>query len=409
MKSSLSDLAIFGAPPAFRDKLHVGRPNVGSRERLLAYINDILERRWLTNDGPYVRELEDTLAAFLGVRHCVTTCNATVALEVLIRALGLAGEVIVPSFTFVATAHALQWQGLTPVFCDVDPRTHTLDPRQVERMITPRTSGIIGVHLWGRPCAVEELAEVAARRGLKLLFDAAHAFACTYRGRRVGGFGEAEVFSLHATKFFNSAEGGVVATNDDALAEKVRLMRNFGFAGFDNVVGLGTNGKMSELCAALGLVSFESLGEFVAANRRNYFQYRDELGGLAGVRVFAYDEGEANNYQYVVLEVDEARAGVGRDALLDALTAENVVARRYFYPGCHRMEPYRSLYPWAAPALPVTEALAGRVLVLPTGSSVGPDEVSAVCRIISTVVSNAAEFAARRADAESARLASVEK
>ena len=409
IKSRLNDLAIFDAPPAFRDKLHVGRPNVGSRERLLERINNILERRWLTNDGPYVQELEHTLAAFLGVEHCVATCNGTIALEIVIRALGLQGEVIVPSFTFVATAHALQWQGVTPVFCDVDPQTHTLDPRQVERLITPRTTGILGVHLWGRPCEIEELSEVAARRGLKLLFDAAHAFACTYGGRMIGNFGDAEVFSLHATKFFNSSEGGVVATNDGELAGKIRLMRNFGFAGFDNVVGLGTNGKMSEMSAAMGLVSFESLDEFIAANRRNYSLYRAELGGLAGVRVIAYDEREVNNYQYVVLEIDAALAGVSRDALLDVLLAENVIARRYFYPGCHRMEPYRSLYPSAGSALPATEELARRVLVLPTGPALGPDDVAAVCGVIRTVISNAPDIAARRAQIESARLAAVEE
>lgn len=409
IKSRLDDLAIYGAPPAFRDRLHVGRPNVGSKERLLERINDILERRWLTNDGPEVQELEQTLATFLGVRHCVATCNGTVALEIVIRALGLRGEVIIPSFTFVATAHALQWQGVTPVFCDVDPRTHTLDPRQVERLITPRTTGILGVHLWGRPCEIEGLSEVAARRGLTLLFDAAHAFACTYGGRMIGNFGAAEVFSLHATKFFNSSEGGVVATNDGALAERVRLMRNFGFAGFDNVVGLGTNGKMNELSAAMGLVSFESLDDFIAANRRNYSRYRAELEGLAGVRLFAYDERELNNYQYVVLEVEEAAAGISRDALLGVLLAENVIARRYFYPGCHRMEPYRSLYPSAGLTLPATEEVARRVLVLPTGATVGADDVATVCQIIRTALSNAPEISARQAEIGAGRLAAVEE
>src|SRR5467141_1084588 len=184
-KLQTRDLAIFGKPSAFAEKVHVGRPNIGNRERLLGRINDMLDRNWLTNDGPYVQQFEKQIAEFVGVRHCVAMCNGTVALEIAIRALGLAGEVIVPSFTFVATAHALQWQEITPVFCDIDPVTHTIDPRQVERLITPRTTGIIGVHVWGNACNVEALAEIAARRNLKLLFDAAHAFSCSHNDQMI--------------------------------------------------------------------------------------------------------------------------------------------------------------------------------------------------------------------------------
>ncbi|MEI2422502.1 DegT/DnrJ/EryC1/StrS family aminotransferase, partial [Arthrospira platensis SPKY2] len=173
-------------------------------------------------------------------------CNGTIALEILIRATELKGEVIVPSFTFIATAHALQWQEITPVFCDIDPKTHTLDPLAVEKMITPRTSGIIGVHVWGQPCNIEALTEIANQHNLKLVFDASHAFGCSYQGTMIGNFGEAEVFSFHATKFVNTFEGGAVVTNNDELAAKIRLMKNFGFAGFDNVIYIGTNGKMDE-------------------------------------------------------------------------------------------------------------------------------------------------------------------
>src|SRR5438128_1354253 len=227
MKQEVDELAIFGDLPAFAEKLHVGRPNIGNRERLLARINDLLDRRWLTNDGPYVQQLERNLADFLGVKHCIAMCNGTVALEIAIRALGLSGEVIVPSFTFIATAHALQWQEITPVFCDIDPSIHNIDPHSVEQMITPRTSGISGVHLWGRACDVLALTEIARRRNLKLLFDASHGLGCSHHGRMVGSFGNAEVFSFHATKFVNTLEGGAVVTNDDDLATKIRLMKNF--------------------------------------------------------------------------------------------------------------------------------------------------------------------------------------
>jgi dTDP-4-amino-4,6-dideoxygalactose transaminase len=385
----LHDLAIFGKPPAFAEKMHVGRPNVGNREHLLARINDMLDRVWFTNDGPYVQEFEAKLAAFVGVRHCVAMCNGTVALEIAIRALGLTGEVIVPSFTFIATAHALQWQEITPVFCDIDPRTHNLDPSQVEKMITPRTSGIIGVHTWGRSCDIAALEDIARNRNLQLLFDAAHAFGCSYKGELIGGFGRCEVFSFHATKFFNTFEGGAVLTNDEVLAEKMRLMRNFGFRGYDNVIYIGTNGKMTEVCAAMGLTSLESVDEFIERNCLNHSAYRRELDGIPGLSVMAYDERERANYQYIVLEVDGPAAGLTRDELVGVLFAENVLARRYFFPGCHRMEPYRSYFPHAALVLPETERLCGRVVVLPNGTSVDEPAISQICQIIRTAVSNA--------------------
>ncbi len=208
-KSRITDLAKYGGSPAFREKLHVGRPNIGDRNALMNRINDLLDRRWLTNNGPFVHEFENKIAQLTQTKHCVVMCNATIALEIAIRALELRGEVIMPSFTFVATAHALQWQEITPVFCDIDPLTHTIDPQKVEELITPRTTGIIGVHLWGRACRVEALSEIAKRRNLRLLFDAAHAFACSHMGTMIGNFGDAEIFSFHATKFFNSFEGGL--------------------------------------------------------------------------------------------------------------------------------------------------------------------------------------------------------
>jgi dTDP-4-amino-4,6-dideoxygalactose transaminase len=402
LKPAQPELAIFGKPPAFSEKLHVGRPNIGDRDRLMARISDMLDRNWLTNDGPYVQEFERRLAEFAGVRHCVAMCNATIALEIAIRALGLSGEVIVPSFTFVATAHALQWQEITPIFCDIDPRTHTLDPAQVERMITPRTTGIIGVHTWGRPCNVDALADIARRRNLQLLFDAAHAIGCTYKGKTIGGFGRCEVFSFHATKFFNTFEGGAVLTNDDALAAKLRLMRNFGFSGHDNVIYIGTNGKMTEVCAAMGLTSLESMDQFIEVNRRNYFAYRRNLSELTGVGLAEYDENEKTNYQYVVLEIDEAATGLTRDDLLSVLVAENVLARRYFFPGCHRMEPYRSYFPHNSLLLPRTEQLCQRVLVLPTGTTVGEESIGRICRIIRTAISHASAVKARIAESAAA-------
>jgi dTDP-4-amino-4,6-dideoxygalactose transaminase len=377
----MNEFAILGGAPAFAEPMHVGRPNIGDRDRLMERIAGVIDGRWLTNDGPLVHELEAAVAEALGVPHCIAMCNGTVALEIAIRAAGLGGEVIVPPFTFVATAHALQWQEITPVFCDVDPHTHNIDPARVEELITPRTTGILAVHLWGRAAPVEELTEIADRHGLRLLFDAAHAFGCSHRGRMIGGFGTAEVLSFHATKVVNSFEGGAILTADDEFAEVVRLMRNHGFADYDEVSHVGTNGKMSEVAAAMGLTSLESRDEFVEANRRNHEAYRAGLAGVDGVELIAFDESELCNWQYAVIEVDES-AALSRDELQRVLWTENVLARRYFYPGCHRMEPYRTLFPDAGERLPQTERLAERVLALPTGTAMDPASIAIVADLI---------------------------
>jgi dTDP-4-amino-4,6-dideoxygalactose transaminase len=383
--TTVKDLAIHGAEPAFNLPLHVGRPNIGSRDAFLKYADDIFERCWLSNNGPLVQAFEQRVADYHHVKHCVAMCNGTIALEIAIRALGLSGEVIVPSYTFIATAHALHWQAITPVFADIDPDTHALDPESVRRMITPRTSGIIGVHLWGRSADVEALQAIADESGLKLMFDAAHAFACSHRGRMIGNFGACEVFSFHATKFFNTFEGGAVVTNDDELAEAMRLMRNFGFSGLDNVIYPGTNGKMIEIAAAMGLVNFDAIDAFIEANRRNYYAYQQELTDLPGIRLLPFDETERNNYQYVVIEVG-ADCPVGRDRIIDALRAENILARKYFWPGCHNMQPYRALYPHAGLLLANTRQVADRVAVLPTGTTVNEDTIRTVASVLRVLI-----------------------
>jgi dTDP-4-amino-4,6-dideoxygalactose transaminase len=395
MKLNIDELAVFGGKPIFEYALHVGRPNIGNRQKFTERVADILDRKWLTNGGKYVQEFERQLEQLMGVKHCIAICNATVALEIAIRALGMKGEVIVPSFTFIATAHALQWQEITPVFCDIDPETHNLDPQQVERMITPRTTGIIGVHVWGRACDTGALGEIAHRRNLHLLFDAAHAFACTSKGQMIGGFGDAEVFSFHGTKFFNTLEGGAVVTNDDSLAKKIRLMKNFGFTNYDQTDYVGINGKMNEVSAAMGLTNLESLDEFIGVNRHNYQFYQTQLAGLDGVSLIAFNDIEKFNYQYVVLEIDPQITGVTRDDLVAILHAENILARRYFFPGCHQMEPYRSYFPHSGLLLPQTERLTQRVLCLPTGTAVDEMEIRQICGLIRLTLENSEEIKRR--------------
>ncbi len=386
--SNARELAILGGTPAFAERLHVGRPNVGDRAALQMRIDTMLDRVWLSNDGPLLQEFEARLAELLGVRHCIAVCNGTVALQIMAKACDLSGEVIMPSFTFVATAHALEWQGVTPVFCDIDPRTHNMDPTKVEQLITDATTGILGVHVWGRPCDVDALQEIADRRGLVLAFDAAHALACTHRGRMLGNFGAAECFSFHATKFFNTFEGGAITTNDDEVATRCRLMRNFGFDGPDHVSSIGINGKMTEVCAAMGLTNLDSLDDFIAVNIRNYEAYAESLGPITGIELIQLPEGERSNHQYVVVTVDEGRAGLSRNELQAVLTAENILARRYFYPGCHAMVPY-SLRELRVP-LPATEQLTEQALSLPTGTAVDPDDIRAICEVIATALDSSA-------------------
>jgi dTDP-4-amino-4,6-dideoxygalactose transaminase len=388
MKQRIVDLAIFGGKTEFESLLHVGRPNIGNREYFLSQVNEVLDSRWLTNSGPKVNELERKIEEYVGVKHAIAITNGTVALELLIRAAGITGEVIIPSFTFVACAHAFQWQEIKPVFCDIDPHTHNIDPAEIERHITLNTTAIMGVHLWGRPCNIEVLEQIAKKHNLILMFDASHAFACSHKGKMIGNFGIGEVFSFHATKFFNTLEGGAIVTNDDELANKIRLMKNFGFQGYDNVTYIGTNGKMNEISAAMGLTSFDSIDKFIAKNKENYGIYKSEFDKIDGINIIDYNDSEKNNYQYVACEIDEAQFGMTRTELIDILIKENILARKYFYPGVHRMEPYKSLYPYSSVFLERTERLADRIISFPTGTAVDSDSIKRVTNLVSFIHQN---------------------
>lgn len=379
-------LAIDGGTPLFADPRHVGRPNIVNRDGLMRRIEGMLDSGRLANAGPLVQEFEEKLAELIGVEHVIAVCNGTIGLEIAIRALGFHGEVIVPSWTFIATAHSLQWQEIKPVFADIDPVRHTLSPQSVEAMITPNTTGIMGVHVWGRPCDADALRRIADDHGLGLLFDAAHAFNTTLGDRPVGTLGDVEVFSFHATKFLNTFEGGAIVTNDAEVARKIRLMTNFGFEDLDKVTYLGTNGKMTEVCAAQGLAQLECLDELVEINYQRFLAYERIIGGIPGLSLVVPDAYGTSNYQYVVVLVDEATAGISRDRLVEVLRAENVLARRYFWPGCHRMEPYRSYQPHAGLLLPETERVSETVMTLPTGSGMSIDDIDRLGDLLRAVV-----------------------
>lgn len=323
------------------------------RETFDAYLDEIWQSHRLTNHGPLVERLEEQLAVYLKVKHCILTCNATMALMLLAKALGLTGEVIVPSFTFVATASAFAWMGLKPIFADGE---HHVDPDHVASLVNSRTSAIVGVHTWGQVCNVHRLAEIASRHGLALIFDAAHCLGSP-SWRNVAAYGP-EVLSLHATKICSAAEGGAILTNDDSLAQAVREASNFCFVDYDEVIGIGINGKMSELHAAFGLASLEKLPETLRVNDLNYGLYRQHLD---------VKQWHSNNH-YVVSEVER------RDELLSFLWKRRFRVRRYFYPGIHRF--------YGSERLPKTEELVERVMQFPTGTNVSPADIVRLCRLV---------------------------
>lgn len=360
--------------------LHVGRPNVGDADLFLDLARDILESRWLTNNGEYVRQLEQEIARYLDVKHVIAVCNGTLGLQVLLNAaVDKVGEVIVPDFTFIATAQGVTLAGHKVVVADVDEANHCLSPEAVEKLIGPDTVGILGVHLWGNQCFVEELREIADRHHVKLFFDAAHAFGSRYKGRAIGGFGDAEVFSFHATKVFNTFEGGAIVTNDDDLASRCRTIRNFGFIGTDRVERLGTNAKMMEIAAAMGLVNLRRLDQFIADNRRNHALFKKIEEQAPGFKVLDPGAGMDSNHHYVVARIDEAAFGASRDDIVDALWSNGVRARRYFYPGVSQTPPYDTMQ--HAP-LPVSEALCKYLITFPTGPAVTEGDVERIAGVL---------------------------
>ena len=397
MKRHVRDLAIFGGSALFRNPRAVGRPNQLDRQAFLRRISDVLDSGQLTNDGPQVRSFESMVRRVAGTRHAIAVCNGTMALQIMAMACGLTGEVIVPAMTFIATAHALKWVGLTPVFADVDRHTHTLNADSVEACISPQTSAILGVHLWGNPCDTDQLRDLAHRHKLPLLFDASHAFGCQTRGFRIGGLGDAEAFSFHATKVLQAVEGGAITTNDDQLAERCRRLRNFGITSLTEISALGTNGKMSEIAAAAGLTSFESFQDVVGSNQRNYDQYQIGTSGIPGLEMMRLTADQFGNAQYIVAHVVESDFGMSRNELLAILRADGVFARSYFEPGCHNAIPYSGKAAHHRTELPVTDQLLTEVVQFPTGTGVEANDITAITDLVRFAQRNSTEVRSLRA------------
>ena len=368
MKNSPSEFAILGGTREFAVEQHVGQLYFPEWEQYEAAMRGIVDRKYYTNHGPLVRELEARLEDFLQIRNAVTVTNATVGLYLACLALGLEGQILMPSFTFIAAAQAAVLAGLDPVLCDVDPRTHQMTPATVERALEARVSAVCPVNLWGGTCDIPALDDWARSHDLSLIFDSAHGFGIETTEGKLGRFGRAEVFSFHATKILTATEGGCVCTDDDELAERIRNMRsNYGIRR-PMPVRLTVNARMSEAQAAIALASLEVIDERVANNRVIFDTYRSVLDTVPGVRLVQPSNVSRSNYQYVVIEIDDDLFGLSRDLLRSVLRAEGVRARRYFKPGIHRSVPFDTLYPQYVEALPVTDRLCDTVLQLPIGA-----------------------------------------
>lgn len=394
MKSRVDQLAIFGGEPAFAEEIPVGQVNLPAWDDFERMFSGIFERGYYTNHGPLVAELEAAIAGKLGVRHALCVTNGTIALMIAARALDLRGEVIVPAFTFPGTVQALTWAGLEPVFADVDRSTHALSAATASALIGPRTAAILGVHLWGQPCDPQGLQALCDANRLALFFDAAHAFGCSHDGRMIGNFGRIEAFSFHATKIISGAEGGCLTTNDDDLAMRVRTIRNFHHSETFANVGLRINGKMSEAQAAMALLSLDHYDANRDHNRTIFGIYRERSARWPGIRLYDFRGTGLHNFQYAVLETTAAQGAIDRDTLVELLRGENILARRYFHPGVHRLSPY-SERPDAV-SLPVTDALCRRTLQIPLGPCVTEDVAHGICDIIDLATGEAAAITGRR-------------
>lgn len=359
--------------------IQVNRPFLPPIEEYQSYVSQIWKRQWLTNIGPLSSELEIKLKEHLSVNHLLYVTSGTIALQLAIKALGVKGEVITTPFSFVATTSAIVWEGCTPVFVDIDPQTLNIDPDKIEAAITPSTSAILATHVYGNPCDIERIEQIAKKHNLKVIFDAAHAFSVTYKGHSVLSYGDISICSLHATKLYHSTEGGLIVTKDPDLLKVCASMRNFGISGFNQFDNLGVNGKNSEFHAAMGLVNLKYVDEISAKRRLLTEQYQRNLQ-KAKVYFPKWNVSSAQNYAYlaVVFETEQLLLNVSEE-----LEKNQVFTRRYFYPSLATSLPYLPKKEFA-----ITDDISKRVLCLPLYYDLTVEEVNLICRIILRVQNN---------------------
>lgn len=358
----------------------VTRSSMPSMEEYIEEIRSIWDSHWLTNMGEKHKALQAELQKYMGVPEVELLTNGHMALELSLQAMNLQGEVITTPFTFASTTHAIVRNGLEPVFCDIDPETYTMDVTQIERLITDRTCAILPVHVYGNVCNIEEIERIAHKYGLKVLYDAAHTFGETYKGQGIGNFGDASCFSFHATKVFNTIEGGAVCYRDPDMGRRLYELKNFGIHGPEEVDAVGANAKMNEFCAAMGLCNLRHVDEEIAKRRAVVERYREHLEGVDGLRLNVQQPEVRSNYAYFPVVFDENLFGASRNEVMDALAQNGIGARKYFYPLTNTFECFHGKYD--VDATPVALHVAKRVLTLPLYADLSMEDVDRICKIV---------------------------
>ena len=358
----------------------VTRSSMPPMEEYITEIQDIWQSRWLTNMGAKHQALEAALRDFFGAQNIELFTNGHLALELSLQALDLSGEVITTPFTFASTTHAIVRNGLEPVFCDIDPQDYTMDVTKLERLVTDRTSAIMPVHVYGNVCRVEEIERIARRYGLKVIYDAAHSFGVRYRGRSTALFGDVSCFSFHATKVFHTIEGGAACFHDRELGEKLSRLKNFGIRDAECVDGVGSNAKMNEFCAAMGLCNLRHVNDDIARRKAVAERYRERLEGVCGVQLNPVQENVTPNYAYFPVVFHEREFGSTRNEVFDALQRADIYSRKYFYPLTNTFDCFHGKYD--VEKTPVARYLAKRVLTLPLYAELEIEMVDRICDVI---------------------------
>lgn len=363
-----------------KEPILVTRSSMPPLEEFIEEIRPIWDSHWLTNMGVYHERFKEQLNRFLGVDHTELFVNGHMALELAIQAMGLTGEVITTPFTFVSTTHAIVRNGLTPVFCDINPVDFTLDVSKLEGLITEKTSAIVPVHVYGNLCDVEAIDAIAKKHGLKVLYDAAHAFGERYQGTGVGTFGDASMFSFHATKVFHSIEGGAVCYHDEALGKELYKLKNFGILSEEVIDGVGANAKMNEFQAVMGICNLRHLTEEIGKRKQVFGRYMERLHGTKGLRLPVHKPGLESNYAYFPVIFDEEVFGESRDQIYDRLKAHGIVARKYFYPLTNACDCYQGRF--SPEDTPTAFRISRQVLTLPLYADLPLAEVDRICEMI---------------------------
>lgn len=360
----------------------VTRPCLPPLDEFIPYLEQIWENKWLTNNGPLHQQLEKELAEYLGVKYISLFSNGTLALISALQALNITGEVITTPFSFVATTHSLWWNKIKPVFVDIEPEYLNLDPAKIEAAITPQTTAIMPVHVYGNPCRVEEIQRIADKHGLKVIYDAAHAFGVKFNGNSILNFGDLSVLSFHATKVYSTIEGGAIICHTEEMKHHIDNLKNFGFRGETVVEEPGINAKLNEVQAAYGLLQLKYVDGFIARRKEITDLYRLLLKDIPGLRFMDDMPGVIHGYSYFPILIDEAIYGMSRDALYDKLKVNNILSRRYFYPLISSFEPYRELPSAAVENLKFADVASSKILCLPIYVELSNDDVSGIINLI---------------------------